>query len=230
MDNALSLPAYRWGAKLCLMKLRLLAVMLAAVGCLSCATQNKFLDDQDWSQDAGPEGGRWRGTQSLFMDGTSDADRFRYTLRGVRQDLTLAKSAKTTSSCPCLDIAVGRPRDARFRWAGQRPAIAREEEVVAIRTEGSTCSSKSGERRPSIRAVDVDNGDVTVVIEELPFDRPQALGAIVARPRPGGTLYVRSRRRVLYREDRGRSLPYGRTGLLKHRCKVYTRGAPPRPP
>lgn len=208
------------------MTLRPWAVLLAAVGCLSCATQNKFLDDQDWSRDAALEGGKWRDTQSLFKSGETDADRYKHTLRGVRQDLTLAKSAEATARCPCIDVAVGRPGKAGFRWAGEKPVIAPDEEVVAVRTDGSECSDGASQRRPSIRAVDVSDGDVTVVIEELPFDRPQALGAIIARPRPGGTLYVRARRRVLYREDKGQALPYGREGLLKHRCKVYTRGAP----
>ena len=59
--------------------------------------------------------------------------------------------------------------------------------------------------------------NVFVVIEELSSARPQALGAVIARPKPGGAVYLRSRK---YRKKR---LPYAWSNQGKSLCKLYTR-------
>lgn len=198
-----------------------LVIAIAALG--ACRSQGQFLEDQDWTKDRGVESGMWRDSEALFGTDPNSSLAGR-TLRGVRQDLTLKDKVEVTARCNCMDVVVGRPQDPRFRWAGQRPTVAPTEEVVAVRTRGSLCSGiKHKSRRPSIRGVDVQGSDVTIVIEELPYDRPQALGAIVARPRPGGTLFLRPRKRVLYREDRGGTLPYGKSGVTSARCTIYAR-------
>ena len=58
--------------------------------------------------------------------------------------------------------------------------------------------------------------DVIVVVEELPFDRPQALGAVIRKPGPRGHVWVRSRRSRKYK------LPYARSADRRNMCRVRT--------
>jgi len=195
------------------------ACLALAFGTLACGAKHELYEDKDWTQEHGSEGKAWREVEALFSAEESDADRYNYVLRGVRHDLTMSANAKPDARCTCMDVVVGKPTDRkRFRWAGEVPLIGREQLVVAVRTEQSKCPVGTPEtRRPSIRAVDVSAEHVVVVIEELPFDRPQALGAIVQRPKPGGSLFLRARK---YRKL---VLPYGYTGATNATCKLYTR-------
>jgi hypothetical protein len=141
----------------------------------------------------------------------------------VRHDLSMSLQAAPTARCTCLDVAVGAATDPRFRWVADIPALAPDQIAVAARTEGSTCGAPSDRaRRPSIFAVDQVNGDTVIVIEELPSDRPQALGAIVPMPSNGGSIYVRAR------SDKGHVAMYaqGPKGPASM-CRVMTRGSAP---
>ena len=185
---------------------------------MACGAKHELYEDKDWTRDHGAEGKAWREVEALFSADESNADRYNYVLRGVRHDLTMSANAKPDSRCTCMDVVLGRPTDKKFRWAGEVPLIGKEQLVVAVRTEQSQCPAGTPEtRRPSIRAVDFSKGHVVVVIEELPFDRPQALGAIIQRPKPGGSLFLRARK---YRKI---VLPYGHSGLTNATCKLYTR-------
>jgi hypothetical protein len=183
---------------------------------LGCAARNDFREDSDWTRDPGAEGGKWREVESLFDAADGEADRPDQSLRGVRHDLSMASNQTPDIRCSCLDVVVGRPHDAKFRWAGQRPSTSHKNLAVAFRTEGSQCAGASPNRRPSIQAVDVDGRDVIIVVEELPYNRPQALGAIVRRPRPGGALYVRSR------QFKKTKLPYAQSSQIHGMCKVVS--------
>ncbi len=195
-----------------------LGVAVLALGCsVGCSGQNDFRDDAEWSKAKGVESGKWREVESLFDAAGGQADDPDQSLRGVRHDLTLARGQAPDVRCSCLDVAAGRPQDAKFRWAGGRPSISHKNMVIAVRTEGSQCLGVGPKRRPSIQAVDIEGRDVIVVVEELPYNRPQALGAIIRKPRPGGGLYVRSRRF-------GKSkLPYAQSSQAHGMCKVLTR-------
>jgi hypothetical protein len=182
-----------------------------------CAAQTENFDDRDWTKEHGLQSGAWRNVETLFDASEGDVDRYNYILRGVRHDLTLRADAKADTRCSCLDVAVGRPGDKRFRWAEERPAVSPKHIVVSVRTEGSVCPGGNPERRPSIQAVDKVGQDVIVVIEELTYERPQALGAVVTKPGPDGHLWLRSRKSKKY------SLPYARRPDAKRdMCQIDT--------
>jgi len=193
------------------------AATVFTVGGVGCGAQSPYLEDQEWSRDRGNETGAWRDTESLFNTGRATKTDYRYVLRGVRHDLTMAKKAEPTKRCSCLDVVVGRPRDKKFRWISEIPLVSTDQFVVAVRTEGTKCPEGTREqrlRRPSIQAVDAVGKHTVVVVEELPTDRPQALGAIVRKPLPGGSLFVR---------PRFRHLPYAHSHIDYLACKVFTR-------
>ncbi|RLB46824.1 MAG: hypothetical protein DRI90_26975 [Deltaproteobacteria bacterium] len=193
------------------------AVLLCmAVLAQGCAGHNEFRNDADWSKDKGVESGKWREIESLFDAAGGQAENPDQALRGVRHDLSMVAKQAPDVRCSCLDVVVGRPQDPKFRWAGQRPSISHKNMVIAFRTKGSECLGASPNRRPSIQAVDVAGRDVIIVIEELPYNRPQALGAIVKRPRPGGALYVRSRK------SKKIKLPYAQSSQVHGMCKIVS--------
>ncbi len=184
---------------------------------LGCAAQNDFREDADWTKDKPQEGGKWREVESLFDATESQGERPDQSLRGVRLDLTVAANQTPDKRCSCLDVVVGRPQDPKFRWAGMRPSISHKNIVVALSTEGSQCLGVGPNRRPSIQAVDTEGRDVIVVVEELPANRPQALGAIVPKPRPGGSIFVRSRK------TKRAKLPYAQSNEVHGMCKIVSR-------
>jgi hypothetical protein len=60
--------------------------------------------------------------------------------------------------------------------------------------------------------VQQDGADVVLTLEELPPGRPLASGAVVPRPGPGGSVYVK---------PKGPKVPYGRPAAgAGARCKV----------
>lgn len=212
-------------AILCVMNARasstaLLCAALLGVFALGCGAQSENFDDRDWTKDHGIQSPgqkeAWREVETLFGADESDVDRFEQSLRGVRHDLTLKPDAVVDTKCTCLDVAIGDPRDKRFHWAGTRPTVSGKNLILALRTEGSGCNTPQQNRRPSIRAVDTKGGDVIVVIEELTFDRPQALGAIIKKPSLNGELYVRSE------QYKYKKLPYAVTQSGKSWCKIAT--------
>jgi hypothetical protein len=195
------------------------SVIAACSGALGCADKADLYEDRDWTKEGEAKTAAWREVESLFSREETDADRGNYTLRGVRHDLTLSKDARVKAHCTCLDVSYGSADDPAFRWAGEVPIISPDQVVVALRTEGSKCGPEhTKNRRPSIYAVDQANGNIVVVVEELPADRPQALGAIIDLPAPAEALYVRSRR---YKDH---VLPYAQgTVQTSGMCKVMTR-------
>lgn len=193
-------------------------VVLACSGLLGCSGQSQHHDDRDWTKDHGIQTGAWREVETLFDAEESDVDRYNATPRGVRHDLSVANNVEPDTRCHCIDVVIGRPGDAKFTWAGRKPKISQNHLAIAIKTEGSKCGLPDGTpRRPSIQAVDTTGKDVVLVIEELPFDRPQALGAVVQKPDPEGSLWVRPR------TYKNRVLPYAR-GVedRSSRCLIKT--------
>ncbi len=195
------------------------SVVLAATVCFGgCGGRQQQFTDHDWTKEPVPEQAAWREAQSLFRATESDAGQSNYELAGVRLDLTKVPEAPADVRCPCIDAVVGTAGDGKFRWAGERPTISGKHLLFAFTTEGSQCSTAiaGASLRPSIQAVDTRGGNVVVVLEELAADRPQALGAIIPRPAPGGAVYVRPRR------VRKRPLPYAQSVRGKM-CLAYRR-------
>ena len=196
---------------------RVVAILTVASAGWGCAAQAEAYDDRDWTVAHGDEGGKWREVEALFGE-EADADNGKHVLQGVRHDLTLAKAAQPTVRCSCMDVVVAPSTSDKFRWAGERPLAKGTQLAVAVRTDGAKCpDGVPSKRRPSIFAIDAQGPHIIVVIEELTYDRPQALGAVIAQPKPGGSVWLRSR---TYRKKR---LPYGWTGLTNTMCKVHTR-------
>ncbi len=194
-------------------------VALGGVGLsllLACGAAKDSFGDPGWSEDqhhrvAG------RDATSLFQSEVAEVDRSQFVLRGVRHDLAVSATATLTARCRCLDVVVGAAMEPRFRWAGERPSVAPDDAIVAIRTEGSQCPRDvRADRRPSIQAVDLVEGHVIVTVEELPTDRPQALGAVIPSPAEGSAIYVRSAKRK-------KALPYARSKAKHGMCRVFTR-------
>lgn len=137
---------------------------------------------------------------------------------GVRHDLWLADSAERKASCACLTIAVGPATDMVMSWREGAPEIGADGLAFAMSPTGVDCPNGPADaaaRRPSISAVDSEEGDVVVEIEDLPEGRPLAWGAVIPKPEKGKGVYVRAK---------NAKTPYGRAfGLGVGRCKVYER-------
>lgn len=179
-----------------------------------CGASSENYDDKDWTTKRGVESGAWREVESMTPEEETDPQAANHSLRGVRHDLMMAPSANADARCNCVDIVIGTPREPKFAWAGERPSISAEHMIIALRTEGSACTGGTDKRRPSIHAVDQKGNDVIVVIEELGFNRPQALGAIIKKPGPNGALYVRAHR------IKGVSVPYAASTEQGGMCRV----------
>jgi hypothetical protein len=134
-------------------------------------------------------------------------------LLGARQDLSYKGS--TTPRCKCLAVAVGQPADASFQWAGVRPSINRDSQVVlALSSAGIPCDSVTG---ASYWGYEVVGQDVVVVVESAQPGRPVAQGAIIPRPSGSGQVYVR---------PLDKSVPYGRPQSGSgDRCPVANLGS-----
>jgi hypothetical protein len=130
---------------------------------------------------------------------------------GVRHDLMLSEGAHPVR-CNCLAVEVGPASDPRFFWTGGAPTTGDNVVTVAISARGVECAGGDAEdkRRPSISAVDLIGDDVIVEVEDLVDGRPLASGAVIPKPGPNGSVYVRPKNaKVMYAK--------GGTG---GRCKV----------
>jgi hypothetical protein len=138
-------------------------------------------------------------------------------LLGARQDLTY--SGGTTARCKCLAVAVGQPTDSAFQWAGTRPVIDGNIEVVlALTSAGVSCDAGPEAIGASYWGYEVVGQDVVVVVESAKPGRPIAQGAIIPRPVAGGQIYVR---------PVDASVPYGRPiSGAGPRCQVASLAQP----
>lgn len=131
---------------------------------------------------------------------------------GVRHDLMLSDRSHP-ARCNCLSVEAGPSTDPNLFWTGGAPEIGSDAIAVAIGARGIECpggSADEGRRRPSISAVDQENNDIILEVEDLPEGRPLASGAIVPRPGAGGSIYI---------HPRAPNQVYGK-GAPAGRCKV----------
>jgi hypothetical protein len=114
---------------------------------------------------------------------------------GVRHDLMLSEGAHP-ARCNCLAVEVGPATDPRFFWTAGAPTVGEGAVTVALGARGVACAGGEAEdkRRPSISAVDMIGDDVIVEVEDLPEGRPLASGAVIPKPGPNGSIYVRPRK------------------------------------
>lgn len=192
------------------MRLRALAALLFALAPAACGGSNQTAD-ANWTSDPPEKQRNLRDVERL--NATPLTDSKASTLVGVRHDLMLSNAAHPTR-CSCLAAEVGQPGDARFFWTGGPQAVPPDALVIAIGARGVGCPGGSPDdtrRRPSISAVDQENDDIVVEVEDLPFDRPLASGAVIPKPGPRGAIYIR---------PRDRNVIYGRGGPGATACKV----------
>lgn len=181
-----------------------------------CGGSQRKAEDMDWSSEQ-PEAVRpLRETEELSpppgaAPAAADA-KAPETWVGVRHDLMMAPSAPHKETCSCLAVAVGDPGDPSFQWRDRVPEVGGDAMVIAVSARGVSCpggEADESKRRASIAGVHAEGNDVVVEIEELPEGRPIASGAVIAKPGPGGSVFVRGR---------SAKVPYARpTG---GRCKV----------
>lgn len=136
----------------------------------------------------------------------------------VRHDLMMAKDAPHAANCSCLSILVAdAPTDSRLMWVDAPPKLESDVAVVAMSDKGISCPGLPADAtdRPSISGVEKDGPNVVIVVENLPAGRPVASGAVIPKPGPGGSVFVKAKGpKVLY----GRPLP----GAVANagRCKI----------
>ncbi|HVW30039.1 MAG TPA: hypothetical protein VHC69_31980 [Polyangiaceae bacterium] len=111
-------------------------------------------------------------------------------LLGARQDLSF--NGATTPRCKCLAVYIGTPGDSAFQWAGTRPTIDQDTEVVlALTSSGVSCDAGANLAPASYWGYEIVGQDVVVGVEAAKPGRPVAQGAIIPRPAAGGHIYVR---------------------------------------
>lgn len=176
--------------------MRRLLFLLLALAPAACGGSQRA-SDADWTPEIQQKDRRFRDTEALNAPQIEPLDNRRNAPYGVRHDLMLAKGAHE-SRCNCLAVEVGAGNDARkFFWLGSPADTGADSVAVAIGARGVPCPGgdpDEARRRPSISAVDLENDDVIIEIEDLPEGRPLASGAIVPRPGPKGSVFVRPRR------------------------------------
>jgi hypothetical protein len=182
---------------------------------LACGGSKRLAADAAWTEEHEQTTRPLRETEALAMFGAQpqEAPETEKAMVGVRPDLMIAKDVERTEQCTCLAVEVGMPGSSKFSWQNGPPSILPDALAIAISAKGIACANGPAEdqRRPSISAVDRANGDVIVEIEDLAPGRPLASGAIIPKPGPNGSVYVR---------PKSSKVPYGRDASGRALCKV----------
>jgi hypothetical protein len=179
-----------------------LCLALASLALLGCGGANKAVEDEWSSRSEAPEekSRPLRETETLNptplpQDGAPTGASVSAFL-GVRHDLMLSNGAHP-ARCTCLAAEVGPAEDPSFFWSGGAPDLGPNALALAIGARGVDCpggAPDDTQRRPSISAVDQENSDIIIEVEDLPQGRPLASGAVIPRPGAGGAIYIRQRR------------------------------------
>jgi hypothetical protein len=181
--------------------------MIAGLTFLSCGGSKRGPNDEYWSNEQAQEAKPLRETEELTTTTAApEPDASAEALLGVRHDLMIAPTVKREARCSCLAVAAGAASDPQFQWQSGAPDVGPGAMAIAVSARGVECpggAPDESKRRASISAVDQLGADVAVEIEEVPEGRPIASGAIIPRPGPGGSLYVRGKNaRVPYARSR----------------------------
>ncbi len=188
--------------------------------------------EQNWTSDPSWQGNDTNTGRTLYGNDGDDAHTLvpaakasvpdALTWFGVRHDLSMSASAPRTPACGCLAVEVGMPGKQAFQWDGEVPVIGADAIVLTVSARGVACPAEQDEskRRASISAVDREGEDVLVEIEDLPDGRPLALGAIVPRPGPSGSLYI------VPRDSKVRWVPQGASKKCRVKSPTYGPATP----
>jgi hypothetical protein len=183
---------------------RLVLLVLLGLATAHCGAGQRG-SDSDWSAEPETKTRRLRETEALNVQPEA-IDKGPTAILGVRHDLMLSNDPHP-ARCACLSVETGRPADPMFFWSGGAPDINTDALVVAIGARGIPCPGGDPDdrrRRPSISAVEQQNDDIFIEIEDLPEGRPLASGAIIPRPGSKGAIYVYPRRgNALYARNAG---------------------------
>lgn len=190
--------------------MRLLHATLFLSMLLGCSGSKEM--ENAWTEEPVQEHKRFREVQELGVPKAEEAAPTSAWV-GVRHDVALSANAGRAEKCSCLAAVVAGASDPKFEWQGERPKIGADAEVIALTARGVACPNGPAEnaRRASISAVDRENDDVIVEVEEIPEGRPLATGAIIPRPGPNGAVYVR---------PKSKYVPYARGNGRDGRCRV----------
>lgn len=190
-----------------------LTVLLAITALVPACGSSDRGGDNAWSTESQEKYRPLRQTEALNGPTRAEQSAAQTAFLGVRHDLMLTAAAHP-AKCNCLAVEVGPSTSPSFFWTGGNPPdIGSDAWAIAVSANGVDClggDPNGAKRRPSISAVDTENDDVLVEIEDLPEGRPLASGAIIPRPGPKGSVYVRPQNaRVIYAK-----------GAFAGRCKV----------
>ncbi|MEO7328578.1 MAG: hypothetical protein ABI193_08375 [Minicystis sp.] len=190
-----------------------LALFLVLAALVPACGSSERGGDSAWSNESQEKYRPLRQTEALNGPTRAEQAANQGALLGVRHDLMLTAAAHP-ARCNCLAVEVGPAGGSPFFWTGAGPPeIGGEALAIAVSANGVEClggDPNGQKRRPSISAVDLENDDVLVEIEDLPEGRPLATGAIIPKPGPKGSVYVRPQNaRVIYAK-----------GAFAGRCKV----------
>jgi hypothetical protein len=179
-----------------------LSLALGLLAASGCGGASKPVEDEWSSASEAPEekARPLRETETLtptpLAPGNVPAEPPVSGLLGVRHDLMLSNGPHP-ARCACLAVEVGPAADPSFFWTGGAPEIGPNALAVAIGARGVECKGgdpDDARRRPSISAVDQENSDIIIEVEDLPQGRPLASGAVIPQPGAGGAIFVRPRR------------------------------------
>ncbi len=172
-----------------------------ALALASCGSDQKSVDAH-WTIGPEEEPPPARSSRELGPAVQSPEAKAPPGLLGVRHDLMLSKQASKAAACACLAVHIGSANDPAFFWTGGAPETGPRALAIAIGSRGVACPGDprdEASRQPSISAIDQENENVIIEVEELPDGPPQASGAIIPAPGPGGSIYIRPRNaKVVY--------------------------------
>lgn len=192
--------------------MRRLLILLLSLAPLACSGGQRA-SDADWTPEPQPRDKRYRETEALNAAHIDPLVSNTRAPLGVRHDLMLSPTPRE-ARCNCLAVEVGTAGDSKkFFWLGSPADPGADALAVAIGARGVSCPNGDPDernRRPSISAVDMVGDDVIIEVEALPEGRPLATGAIIPKPGPTGSVYVRPHRN---------NPVYGR-GVGNARCRV----------
>lgn len=107
-------------------------------------------------------------------------------LLGARHDVQL--QPRVTPSCSCMAFVAGSPRDIRFLWEEEPPALpGTASTVVAFGMVEGECAN---DVVASYRGYELAGADVRILLELAVDGRPRLSGAVVPSPLAGGRFVI----------------------------------------
>jgi hypothetical protein len=171
------------------MRAQLLLVAVSVVFTSACGAGTRGADS-NWTAEQEQTTKPFREVEELGQGPISKINAMNAWV-GVRHDLGLPQEKGVAKPrCSCLAVEVGFVADPKFEWHGEVPKVG--DDVLAVAISGAACP-QGGASRASISAVDREGDNVLVEVEEIPDGRPIASGAIIPKPGPKGSVYVRPR-------------------------------------